>query len=476
MIAGVEKAWGDCRRVAQREMPVCCVLARYEAAKKKGDYDEETQRREHAKNALERYMHYYQRWAENDRARLKVRAAMCMPSLLMFHSLCYSVDGPCVCKQEWAVRGNECVMWWHILPAGMAGSRSQVSSTDVAWSQDEQCIFWVAAASAGPGFKLPGRRMSRCARGGAQALSTMRDFQEKLLEKLSEITMTPTSQLRFLLDAWLQARAAPGPASHAGPPARRLRARASRQHPSCWASQHGVKLASAARRGQVVDCRRILKWTYAYGYYRFGEQAVNGAAAAVSRDVLRQRQEFFEFNQARACAGDVTAELGLECADAAGPGAGRAARRAGPACTGHQLRLACRARPHVQAALCRLRGRGCVLSRCADWPLRARKGAAAAAALKVSQHERSSGPVSTPAAPKQLHMAMTVKRRRVDRAAHAEGASLCRPGRGLWLARAVTAAGSERGRGRALPFCISLMKLSLYTLHTHTPTPYNPRP
>lgn len=34
----------------------------------------------------------------------------------------------------------------------------------------------------------------------------MRDFQEKMLEKLSEMTMTPTSQLRFLLDAWLQAR------------------------------------------------------------------------------------------------------------------------------------------------------------------------------------------------------------------------------------------------------------------------------
>lgn len=50
---------------------------------------------------------------------------------------------------------------------------------------------------------------------------------------------------------------------------------------------------------QVVDCRRILKWTYAYGYYRFGEQAAAGAAAA-PRDVLRQRQEFFEFNQARA--------------------------------------------------------------------------------------------------------------------------------------------------------------------------------
>ena len=42
---------------------------RYEVAKQKGEYDEEAQKREHAKNALERYIHYYQRWAENDKAR-----------------------------------------------------------------------------------------------------------------------------------------------------------------------------------------------------------------------------------------------------------------------------------------------------------------------------------------------------------------------------------------------------------------------
>ena len=45
---------------------------RYEVAKKKGDYDEEQMKRENAKQALERYMHYYQRWAENDKARLQV--------------------------------------------------------------------------------------------------------------------------------------------------------------------------------------------------------------------------------------------------------------------------------------------------------------------------------------------------------------------------------------------------------------------
>ena len=51
---------------------MCC---RYETAKKKGDYDEEQQKRENAKHALERYMHYYQRWAENDKARLQVALA-----------------------------------------------------------------------------------------------------------------------------------------------------------------------------------------------------------------------------------------------------------------------------------------------------------------------------------------------------------------------------------------------------------------
>ena len=34
---------------------------RYEVGRKKGEYDEETLKREQAKNALERYMHYYQR-------------------------------------------------------------------------------------------------------------------------------------------------------------------------------------------------------------------------------------------------------------------------------------------------------------------------------------------------------------------------------------------------------------------------------
>lgn len=45
---------------------------------------------------------------------------------------------------------------------------------------------------------------------------------------------------------------------------------------------------------QVVECRRILKWTYAYGYYRFGDNISEEDSAQ------KQQQGFFEFNQVRA--------------------------------------------------------------------------------------------------------------------------------------------------------------------------------
>lgn len=37
-------------------------------------------KRENAKQALERYMHYYQRWAENDKARLQVASQSVEPA------------------------------------------------------------------------------------------------------------------------------------------------------------------------------------------------------------------------------------------------------------------------------------------------------------------------------------------------------------------------------------------------------------
>ncbi|GMH18194.1 hypothetical protein Nepgr_020035 [Nepenthes gracilis] len=97
---------------------------RYEAAKQEGLYDEAERRREMAKNSLERYTHYYERWASNQSSRQK-------------------------------------------------------------------------------------------------ALSDLLQMQTVHLEKLSEKQKEPESQLKFIIEAWQQ----------------------------------------------IVECRRVLKWTYAYGYY-----------------------------------------------------------------------------------------------------------------------------------------------------------------------------------------------------------------
>ncbi|KAH7670446.1 E3 ubiquitin ligase RBR family protein [Dioscorea alata] len=97
---------------------------RYEAAKQEGAYDESERRREMAKNSLERYTHYYERWATNQSSRQK-------------------------------------------------------------------------------------------------ALADLHSMQSEKLEKLSDRQSQPESQLKFITEAWLQ----------------------------------------------IVECRRVLKWTYAYGYY-----------------------------------------------------------------------------------------------------------------------------------------------------------------------------------------------------------------
>ncbi|XP_050237422.1 probable E3 ubiquitin-protein ligase ARI7 [Mercurialis annua] len=97
---------------------------RYEAAKQEGQYDEAERRCEMAKNSLERYTHYYERWASNQSSRQK-------------------------------------------------------------------------------------------------ALADLNQMQNVLLGKLSDIQCTPETQLKFITDALLQ----------------------------------------------IVECRRVLKWTYSYGYY-----------------------------------------------------------------------------------------------------------------------------------------------------------------------------------------------------------------
>jgi hypothetical protein len=44
-----------------------------------------------------------------------------------------------------------------------------------------------------------------------------------------------------------------------------------------------------------VDCRRILKWTYTFGYYQFAEPLL--AQSKHQQAEKKQQQEFFEFNQ-----------------------------------------------------------------------------------------------------------------------------------------------------------------------------------
>ncbi|CAJ1933307.1 unnamed protein product [Sphenostylis stenocarpa] len=97
---------------------------RYETAKQEGVYDDTERRREMAKNSLERYTHYYERWASNQSSRQK-------------------------------------------------------------------------------------------------ALADLQQMQNVHIEKLSDIQCQPESQLKFITEAWLQ----------------------------------------------IVECRRVLKWTYAYGFY-----------------------------------------------------------------------------------------------------------------------------------------------------------------------------------------------------------------
>ncbi|CAA2957497.1 probable E3 ubiquitin- ligase ARI8 [Olea europaea subsp. europaea] len=97
---------------------------RYDSAKQEGVYDDTERRREMAKNSLERYTHYYERWASNQLSRQK-------------------------------------------------------------------------------------------------ALADLQQMQSVHLEKLSEVQSQPESQMKFIIEAWQQ----------------------------------------------IVECRRVLKWTYAYGYY-----------------------------------------------------------------------------------------------------------------------------------------------------------------------------------------------------------------
>ena len=71
-----QTASSNCRCTPRPRSVIMCkeilnaeLLCRYELGKKEGKYNEEEAKRERAKQSLERYMHYFQRFAENDKAR-----------------------------------------------------------------------------------------------------------------------------------------------------------------------------------------------------------------------------------------------------------------------------------------------------------------------------------------------------------------------------------------------------------------------
>ncbi|KAI7727998.1 hypothetical protein M8C21_006065 [Ambrosia artemisiifolia] len=139
---------------------------RYESAKQEGAYDESERRREMAKNSLERYTHYYERWATNQSSRQKALADL---------------------HQMQTVHGL------HFVPGSITGEITP-------WHFDA-------------------------------------------LAKLSEKQCQPETNLKFIIDAWLQ----------------------------------------------IVECRRVLKWTYAYGYYLPEKE--------------HAKRQFFEYLQGEAEAG-----------------------------------------------------------------------------------------------------------------------------------------------------------------------------
>ena len=145
-----------------------------------------------------------------------------------------------------------------------------------------------------------------------QALQQVERFRSDHQEVLSERTATPTSQLKFITDAWMQARWRSRvhfalclgavvvllcTCAHLCVQGRGMCRAGSLSTidplPPSRTHVH-VPPPALSHRLQVVHCRRILKWTYSTAFYSFEEEAGAGKEA---RERLAQHQEFFEFNQ-----------------------------------------------------------------------------------------------------------------------------------------------------------------------------------
>lgn len=129
-------------------------------------------------------------------------------------------------------------------------------------------------------------------KAGKKALEEGRHWSlpSERLERLSDEVTCPVTQLRFIGEAWEQV----GGATVGSP----TRCYCVVNHSSIPMSPflHNLRdahsLTSNSPPPQVAECRRVLKWTYAYGFYAFD-------AATAPAEVLAKK-EFFEFLQGNA--------------------------------------------------------------------------------------------------------------------------------------------------------------------------------
>ncbi len=119
---------------------------RYRQAKEKGEFDEEEMQRKHARASLERYMHYYQ-------ARTRMLRHCTAIVRLAF---------PHMRSPDMKVADAHCLTR-HVLQR---------------WAEND--------------------------RAKRTSLKQLHKFTTDKMETLSEITATPTSQLKFVIDAWMQ--------------------------------------------------------------------------------------------------------------------------------------------------------------------------------------------------------------------------------------------------------------------------------
>ncbi|CAK9141649.1 unnamed protein product [Ilex paraguariensis] len=167
-----------------------------------------------AKNSLERYTHYYERWATNQSSRQKALADLHqMQTVHVFIAAHY-----CLAVNENLFTDNYDLQ---ITSPGELGSAQRMYFATWVDLQVFIAAHYCLAVNENlftDNYDLqitsPGEL------GSAQRMyfATWVDLQ---LEKLSDKQSQPESQLKFIIEAWLQ----------------------------------------------IVECRRVLKWTYSYGYY-----------------------------------------------------------------------------------------------------------------------------------------------------------------------------------------------------------------